>query len=232
MTRRVLVVADHADLGARAAARAASSSLGDPVRVVVVSGDELAAARWRHHVSAYGVASTSLRLPGLGELTDDDLAGVLVRPCGELVPPGFRRSSERDRGYAAAELSALASSWLLSLGARVVNAAEGASPWGPTWVPRRWLARAAAAGFDVSPGAPDRRLLVAGRHVTGAADDTEVARARRLSQDTGCGLLELSLAGECVTAITCVPALLEPEHVNALAAALVDLAGAHREVAA
>src|SRR4051812_27447575 len=106
-TRRVLVVADHGDLGAREAARAASSSVGDPSQVVVVAGTDLAAAGWRHHVTAYGVASTSLRLPGLGDLTDDDVAGVLVRPSGELVPPGFRRSPARDRGYAAAELTAL-----------------------------------------------------------------------------------------------------------------------------
>jgi hypothetical protein len=226
------VVADHGDLGARAAAAAASSSLGGGEQVLVAAGADLAAARWRHHVTSYGEVSTSVRLPGHGELTDHDLAGVLVRPCGDLVPPGLRHSPEHERGYAAAELTALTASWLLSLGRRVVNAVEGASPWGPSWTAARWLGLAAQVGLPVASGTPDRRLVLAGRHVVGARDEDERSRALELAERSGCRLLEISFDGSSVTGASCVPLLLEEQHVAALAAALVDLARGDADAAA
>jgi hypothetical protein len=176
--------------------------------------------------------TTSVRLPGHGELTDRDLAGVLVRPCGDLLPPGFRHSPERERGYAAAELTALASSWLLSLGNRVVNAVEGASPWGPAWAAGRWLALAAEVGFPVTSGTSGRHVLLAGQHVVGARDEDERRRALDLSERSGCRLLDIGLAGSAATEVSCVPLLLDAEHVAALASALVDLARDDSEVAA
>ncbi len=230
----VLVVADREDLGARAAARAAAASLdGREGAVHVVTGAELAAARWWHAVSRDGRATTRVRVPGHGEVTDDDLAGVWFRSVAACVPPGLRHASEPDRSYAGSEMTALLTSWLAALGDRVVNAVEGAGPAGPTWAPERWLQLAAEAGFECDTGPTVRSVLVAGSHVVGALDPAERDRVLRLAELTGCRLVEVGVtdAGAAAT-VSCVPLLLDPAQVESVGEALVDLVRRETEVSA
>jgi hypothetical protein len=231
----VLVVADHEDHGARRAARAAASSLEgrDGAAVWVVTGAELAAARWCHAVSVDGRATTRVQIPGRTEIYDDEVAGVLFRSLTPPVPPGLRHATEPDRSYAASEMTALLTSWLASLGDRVMNAVEGAGPTGPTWTPQRWLQLATEAGFECGSGPTVRSVLVAGGRVAGALDPDERARALRLADLTGCHLVEVGLTDDAAAAtVSCVPLLLDPAHVTVLAEALLDLLCGEPEVSA
>jgi len=227
--RRVLVVADREDLGVRTAARAAALALArasSDAAVVVVSGDDLAAARWSHRVGADGRTHTRLLFPGAAvTLTDDDIAAVLFRSQAWLVPPGLRTAPEEDVSYAWAELNALFVSWLASLGPKVLNALEGGSPWGPAWSPARWRQVAADVGLPVSDADVHRRVLVAGAHVIGAASTSEARACRELADLAGCRHLEVSFTarGE-VSDVSPVPALAEPAHVAATTALLTEVA--------
>jgi hypothetical protein len=225
------VVADHDDLGVRAAARVAALTPGKPGsaarRVIVVSGDDLAAARWSHRVAADGRAQTTIRLPGAwGEvLSDADIAAVLFRSQAWRVPIGLQEAPEGDVSYAWAELNALFVSWLASLGHKVVNALEGGSPWGPSWSPARWRQVAAATGLPVSDGATNRGVLVAGEHISGARSTTEAHRCRELAASVGCRLLEISFTtSDEVCAVAPVPDLVNPLHVAAASALLTEVA--------
>ena len=227
--RQVLVVADREDLGVRAAARAAALALGrasSDARVVVVSGDDLAAARWSHRVGADGRAHTRVLPAGsAGTLTDDDIAAVLFRSQAWLVPPGLRAAPEDEISYAWAELNALFVSWLASLGPKVLNALEGGSPCGPAWSPDRWRQVAAAVGLPVAEGDVRRSVLVAGAHVTGATNAGEAQACRELAARAGCRHLEISLtARDEVCDVASVPALLDPAHVAATTALLTEVA--------
>lgn len=216
------MVADHADLGARAAAGAAALSRA---RTTVVSGDDLAAARWSHHLGTDGVARTTIGLPDGRILTDHDLDAVLFRSQAWQVPIGFRSAPPADQAYARAELTALIVSWLASLGSRALNAVEGTSPCGPAWGAARWRQLAASAGFAIADGSRDRSVVVAGTHVIGAVDDTEARRCLELAGSAGCRLLEVSFTGGTeVCDVVSVPLLLDPAHVAAAAALLTEAA--------
>jgi hypothetical protein len=223
--RVVLAVCDHDDIGGRAAARAASSSLPDGLTLLVATGTDLAAASWHHRVTSDGRTATRLGLPGGTTLETDDVAAVLFRPLALPAPPGLWRAPGPERSYAAAELTALVVSWLASLGPRVVNDVEGASPCGPTWVASRWHRAARAAGLAAGDGAGVRSLLVAGRRVLGARDDAEAAASLALAADAGCRLLELALTPSgSVCRVDVRPTLADPAHVAGVADLLVELA--------
>ncbi len=228
--RLVVVVADHDDLGVRAAARAAALTLGrasSDAGVVVVSGDDLAAARWSHRIDADGRARTTVRFgpASANTLTDGDISAVLFRSQAWRAPVGLRAGPEDDVSYAVAELTALFVSWLASLGPRVINAFEGGSPSGPAWSPARWRQIAVDVGFPVAEDEVRRDVLVAGAHVTGARDADEARRCRELADRSGCRLLEISMtARDEVCTAAPVPALVEPAHVAATTALLTEVA--------
>jgi hypothetical protein len=225
--RQVLVVADREDLGVRTAARAAAVTLGQGsagIGVTVISGDDLASARWSHRVGADGRARTRLGLRGV-VLEDDDIAAVLFRSQEWLVPPGLRIGSEDDVGYAWAELNALFVSWLATLGSRVLNAFEGGTPWGPAWSSARWRQLAADAGLPVGDAEVRRSVLVAGAHVTGAVSTLEAERCLQLADHVGCRHLEDSFTSrDEVCDAAPVPALVDAAHVAATATLLTEVA--------
>jgi hypothetical protein len=232
-TSVLLVVADAGDVGGRAAARVAAlhpGASGEAGReVVVVTGDELAAAGWSHHVDGAGVAHTSVRLPGPDArvLTDGTLAAVWFRSRQWLVPPGLRAAAAADAAYAHAELTALIVSWLASLGPRTVNACEGVSPTGPAWSGARWRQLAADCGLAVAGASEStvRTLLVAGSHVVGARDSDEVLRCRRLAAAGSCRIVEVGLdAADRVTGVSTVPPLTDPAWIRAAGAMLQEVA--------
>jgi len=192
---------------------------------VVVSGDDLVAARWSHHLTADGRATTTIGLPNGRVLDDDDLEAVLFRSQNWQVPIGLRSAPAADVAYARAELSALIVSWLASLGSRVLNAVEGTSPSGPAWSAARWRQLAAGAGFAVSDSARNRGVLVAGTRVIGAVDDAEARRCLDLAAASGCRLLEVSFTvGHEACDVEAVPLLCDPEHVAAAATLLSEMA--------
>jgi hypothetical protein len=233
VTRVLLIVADPGDTGGRAAARVAAlpprSPGGVDHEVVVLSGDELAAARWSHHVDSAGVARTSVRLPGPDApvLTDDNLAAVWFRSQQWRVPPVLRAAAAADAAYARAELTALLVSWLASIGPRTVNACEGLSPTGPSWSPARWRQLAAEHGLPVagSEGVAIRSVLVAGSHMVGARDTEEHRRCRQLAAAGSCRIVEVGLDGaDRVTGVATVPSLRGSAQIAAAAAMLQEVA--------
>jgi hypothetical protein len=230
-TSVLLVVADRRDVGGRAAARVAAlhpHAPGESGReVVVVSGDELAAAGWSHHLDSAGVARTSVRLSDARVLTDATLAGVWFRSQQWLVPPGLRAAATADAAYAHAELTALLVSWLSSLGPRTVNACEGLSPTGPAWSPARWRQLAADCGLTVAGagGRTVRTVLLAGSHVVGARDSDEARGCRQLATAGSCRILEVGLDGaDRVTGVSTVPPLTDAARISAAGAMLQEVA--------
>ncbi|NMM17819.1 MAG: hypothetical protein HHJ14_12065 [Cellulomonas sp.] len=214
----VLVVADAADLGARAAARAAARARPD-VDVRWVPGYAWDRTRWTHRVTSTGQASTRLVFPaGFGDpVADGDLALVWFRTTTS-VPSALRTAAAADRDYASAEVQALTVSWLAALGARVVNAVTGDGPTGPTWSAIRWRAEARRAGLPVTDGVAAtsarlvpgwsgsawdarrpldrthdavRRVLVAGRRAVGAADVAEARGCCALAEAARCRILSV-----------------------------------------
>src|SRR5659263_276635 len=129
----VLVVADAADLGARAAAQVAARARPD-ADVRWVPGYAWGRTRWTHRVTSTGRASTRLTFPaGFGDRVDDDDLALVWFRATTSVPSALRTASAADRDYASAEVQALAVSWLAALGGRVVNAVTGDGPTGPSW---------------------------------------------------------------------------------------------------
>ncbi len=251
-SRVVLVVADRSDPGGWAAARAAASPVpGGPVpggtvpggtvpggtdsggtdsggsgsaaTVVAVTGDDLAAARWSHHVASDGRARTTIRLGGPRGpvLGDEGIATVLFRAQAWRVPVGLREAPAGDVSYAWAELTALFVSWLASLGPKVVNTVEGGSPVGPSWSSARWRQLAAEAGLQARDEDAVRAVLVAGEQVIGSQGHAESLGCRRLAASAGCRLLEVwfTASGEVCTASP-TPSLTDPAHVAATTALL------------
>ncbi|MGV8978259.1 MAG: hypothetical protein ACOH17_09460 [Cellulomonas sp.] len=214
----VLVVADAADLGARAAAQVAARARPE-VDVRWVPGYAWDRTSWTHRVTSAGLASTRLTFPaGFGDpVTDDDVALVWFRTTTR-VPSALRTASPADRDYAAAELQALAVSWLAGLGDRVVNAVTGDGPSGPAWSDSRWRAEASVAGLSVTDGVAatsarlvpgwsgspwdarrpydtirgaSRRVLVAGRRAVGAFDVAEARGCCALAAAARCRILSI-----------------------------------------
>ncbi|MBO0654504.1 hypothetical protein J1792_17455 [Streptomyces triculaminicus] len=120
MSRAVVVLADVWDAGASAVASAVAGRLGDG-RVIAVRPEDLARARWTHRVDARGVATTRLSLPTGQVLDGGGAIGAVLHRLHWVPPIGFAAASAKDRDYAAAELQALTSSWLLGIASRVVG---------------------------------------------------------------------------------------------------------------
>ncbi|MEO7131386.1 MAG: hypothetical protein ABIZ07_08440 [Dermatophilaceae bacterium] len=230
--RVILVVADPHDVGGRATARAAAAlppgGAGEAIRVVLVTGDDVAAARWSHHLDRDGRASTTLTLPGLPRpLSDEDLAAVCFRAQQWSVPTALRSANEADIAYAYSELSALLVSWLHSLGARVLNRVEGNTPCGPGWSPDRWRQAAAQAGLPIAVRGEVgvRSVLVAGDHVLEAASGSEALACQVLARQSACRLLDVVLTADGgVSEVRTVPDLASPTRAVAAAHLLQEVA--------
>jgi hypothetical protein len=247
----VLVVADAADLGARAAACAARARPDADVRWV--PGYAWERTRWTHRITSTGRASTRLTFPaGFGDpVDDDDLALVWFRATTS-VPSALRTASAADRDYASAEVQALTVSWLATLGDRVVNTVTGDGPTGPTWSNVRWRAEARRAGRPVTGGVaatsarlvpgwsgsawdarrpldltPDvaRRVLVAGRRAVGASDVAEARGCCGLAAAARCRILSVGFdsAGGVVDAQPLAP-VISPDEVTLAGAFLTEVA--------
>ncbi|MFJ9517079.1 hypothetical protein ACIRPK_02245 [Kitasatospora sp. NPDC101801] len=161
MTPVVLVLADRADLGAAAVARALAGRLGGD-RVLPLSPAELARARWSHRVSAAGTATTRLTFPDGQVLTDTGTAAVLHR-LSALPVLGLGRASPKDLDYARAELHALVAGWLLGLGSRVLGLVSAYGTAHGPLSPTTALVHAERCGLPVarSGGATRGGLLTA-----------------------------------------------------------------------
>lgn len=214
----ILIVAPPSDVGVRAAARGAAA-LAPDLAVQVWSAADLALLRWSHRTGPGGGARTTLTWRGQ-LLEDRDIAVVWFRERSLLSPVVSARWSDADRDYADSELRALWVSFLCSLGPRVVNCVDGTSPAGPSWSRFQWLAKAREAGLPLAKSAlatsarlvpewrgspydarrPLRRIEgdALGRIAVldGQAPKGPYQQAlSALGSATGCGFLEVSLAG-------------------------------------
>jgi len=248
----VLVVADAADLGARAAAQVAARARPE-VDVRWVPGYAWDRTRWTHRVTSTGRASTRLTFPaGFGDRVDDDDLALVWFRAATSVPSALRGASAADRDYAAAEMQALAVSWLAALGDRVVNAVTGDGPTGPSWSGARWRAEASAAGLPVTGGVaatsarlvpgwsgsawdarrphdttPDavRRVLVAGRRAVGASDVAEARGCCALAEAARCRIVSVGFdeAGGVVEAQPLAP-VVSPDEIALAGTFLAEVA--------
>lgn len=140
--RVVLILADPGDVssdvvGAGLAARAC------PVRRVGVA--ELARARWHHAPEGGG---TALTLPD-GVCLDDDRIGVVLNRLDRIDLPRFAAAPADDRDYAAAEFTALLTSWLGGLAVPVANPPGDDDPVGASRHPLGWRVLARDHGLTV-----------------------------------------------------------------------------------
>ena len=115
--RIVLMVAEPRDESSAFVAETVARRAPE-LRAIVLSPGELALARWRHELSTRGQSSTRLTLHGSQRFEADDIAAAWCR-TPTVFAPHHARARPGDREYAAAELHALTSSWLESLGSRV-----------------------------------------------------------------------------------------------------------------
>lgn len=153
---QVLVLAHAFDAGAAAVTSRLQTMAGLTVRVV--RPEVLSLARWSHRIDTRGQATTVMTLPGQESLSSADLGAALIR-IRYLPVTRFRTSSAKDRDYASAELTALATSWLAGLGERAVHTVRH-HPWvTPLLSLQRWSSVAAACGLPVAP----RRISTSAR---------------------------------------------------------------------
>jgi hypothetical protein len=237
----IVVLAHGDDLGAAAVARTIAARRG-PKAVCHVTAAALAAPRhWTHTVGADGAAGGALVLASGQRLVADDIGSVLNR-LRTLVPPAFSRAHAREQDYAAAELQALAVSWLAGLGRPVVHVPGGVGPL-PARSRRQWLMAGRRAGLpvvrEVEATRPRLRevlpengaratVLLAGERAYGTTDPALADRCAALGRATGGALLELrfaTLAGAPRLAdVDPFPPLLEDASIGAAADLLERLA--------
>lgn len=223
MDQIVLVVADRTDLGGRLLALAGGSPAAGR-RLVHTTPQALATARWEHRLGRRGARRTTLTLPGGPCLTDDDLAAVWYRARAPLLPPAAASADPRDAWYAVAELTALVTSWLASLGEKVVNRPCGAGPAGPDWPATVWRRLADLSGMPAEGDRRTRTVSLLGGTVLGAQSPDEAAAVRELGRRTGCRALGLELDGSDVVNGTTVPDLAGGAARQAAAALLEEVA--------
>lgn len=137
------------------------------------------------------------------------LAAVLVRLPWVTVDD-LPRIAADDRGYVAAEMTAVLLAWLSGLRCPVVNRPSTTCLAGPLWRPERWARLAAAVGL---PAAPVRRratcdgarwgpqapadgalVTVTAERCLGTDDPALEAILRRLAQHAGAAVLSVRLS--------------------------------------
>jgi len=225
-----LVLCGADDIDAVWAAVALREVTGGPVEIVMP--EELAArATWRHTVDGSSTR-TRLALVDRLDIVDEQIAGVLNRLT--LVRESmFPSLPERDRDYAAEEVTALLCAWLLSLPCPVFNRP---SPGALVDYrrPAEWRLLAGTAGLAAAPWrrstavaedaepSPSHAALVAGDAVVGDVPESVAGGLLQLSALTGIELFEASFTDEwALTAVELFPPLRSwgPDAVRALAAA-------------
>ncbi|MGW3206871.1 hypothetical protein [Streptomyces sp. NPDC001135] len=237
----IVVLADPADAGASAVVSTLTTRRPSE-QVVVVRSDELARCRWHHTVDPHGVTATRVTLPD-GRVMDSDRIGALLHRLCYVPPVGFVTASATDRHYAYCELRALVASWLLGLASRVVGRpmthaglSQPSSPWlGPACARQSGLPVAtwpgtAPDGLPQPSPVPAERLLVAGETVVGEIGRTCAESCRALLRRLGTNLAELHLVRQEVPALVGIdvfPPLELPEHREAVASLLIDIAERH-----
>jgi hypothetical protein len=233
----IVVLAHEDDPGAAAVARTIAARRG-AAAVCHVTGGELAAPRhWTHTVGADGAVGGELVLTSGLRLVADGVGSVLNR-LRTLVPPAFARAHAREQDYAAAELQALAVSWLAGLRRPVVYVPGGVGPL-PARSRRQWLVAGSRAGLPVVrdveatslrvlPPEAQSAVLLAGERAYG--DPALAERCVALGRATGGALLELrfaTLGGEPRLAdVDAFPPLLDAVSIGAAADLLERLAAA------
>jgi hypothetical protein len=216
----IIIVAPRGDKTAGMVAGAIRLRAPDAL-TLWISPTKIALAHWTQTVSNGEGVRTMMELPGI--VLDDSSIGAVWFCVDALPVPRFQQAKAIDRDYAAAELHALAVSWIRSLGKKAVNGTDGQSIAGPSWSQRRWLCEARAAGLPISeniaatspqvlqrwrsakqrPELSDRmdvpvmsRILTAGGRVLGRFGRFFEQQCLRLSLSSGCQLLEILVRGE------------------------------------
>jgi len=225
-----LVLCGADDIDAVWAAVALREVTGGPVEIVMP--EELATrVRWRHTVDGSS-RRTSLAIGDRLDIADEQIAGVLNR-LTVVRESMFPSLPERDRDYAAEEVTALLCAWLLSLPDPVFNRP---SPGALVDYrrPAEWRLLAATAGLAAAPWRRSTAVaddleppvvhaaLVVGERVVGDVPASISEGLLRLSAATGVELFEASFTDEWVlTAVELFPPLRSwgLDAVRALAAA-------------
>ncbi|MGN7200329.1 hypothetical protein [Arthrobacter sp. SAFR-044] len=148
MSTAFLVIADPHDGGAARVTRRLSALQGGQ-GVLQVSPKILSRCEWLHTVSSTGACHTTIGVPDGRTLDDRTLRSVLNRMASPPSVPAFKTASVKDRDYAAAEFQALLTSWLASLGSRVINRTGPGLLAGAYGPPLSWMAHAFASGLKV-----------------------------------------------------------------------------------
>lgn len=240
MTIEFLVIAEPHDRGAANVTRRLAALYGGPA-VLQLSTASLSRSRWLHTVSTTGACDTRIGVPDGRTADARSLRCVLNRMAAPPIVPAFAASPVKDRDYAAAEFQALLTSWLASLGKRVINPA-GPSPLAGTYGPSlSWIPQASAAGLNVctsrmatpdvircSPpeqpiGSKDeatgRYLLVAGRRILGPLASRVGPQCLELADRLGLMLASFHFVesgrGWALAHVNCMPSLTQEEEVDA-----------------
>lgn len=175
----------------------------------LLTPEGLSSEGWRHYVASRGEESAVV---AGRRVAARDIRGVVSRLWGvgeqelpHIVP--------EDRAYVSTEMTAFLTSWLSSLACPVLNRPLPMSLAGPSWRREEWTHRAARLGIPVrplrrrsvhgAPPAPDDRAenlkavtVAAGRACPRASDETLKARALRLAESAGAGLLNVYFDGD------------------------------------
>jgi len=250
MTIEFLVIADPQDRGAASVTRRLTALHGGSA-VLQLSPASLSRSRWFHTVSSAGTCDTRIDVPDGRTADDRNLRWVLNRMVSPPVVPAFRAASAKDQDYAAAEFQALMTSWLASLGTRVINPAGPSLLAGAYGPPLSWMGQAREAGLKVqisrmatSDGipssvpeppigskdqSPGSYVLVAGRRILGPLAAMFGPQCLDLGQRLGVVLAAFHFvpAGRnlVLARVDCTPPLAQEEEVDAV----VRLAGEEAE---
>jgi hypothetical protein len=166
---------------------------------------------------------------------------VFNRLVSPPVVPAFRTASAKDQDYAAAEFQALVTSWLASLGTRVVNPVGPALLAGAYGPPLSWMGQARATGLKVQTSrmatpdgipssvpepmgskddSPGSYVLVAGRRILGPLAAMFGPQCLDLGQRLGVVLAAFHFVASgrdlVLARVNCMPPLAREEEVDAV----------------
>lgn len=142
-TRLALILAEPDDTSASVVG-ACLTALSVPTLRLGMA--ELSRVRWLHRAEAH---RSRLDLPG-GAVLEGQRIGVVLHRLETLLPLNFVAACAEDQGYAAAEFSALLTSWLHSLDVPVANPPGWEQPWASFIHPLGWHALAVRRGLPVA----------------------------------------------------------------------------------
>ena len=139
----LVVIASRHDAAAAALCRRAP-----PGTAAVLSWRDLSTPGWRY----YGDPDDGEDAVVIGGATVTVAAiTAVVTRCPSVPPHELGHIVPADRGYVAAEMTALLLAWLARLRCPVVNRPNAGSLCGPRWHPERWTALATSRGLPALP---------------------------------------------------------------------------------